>query len=77
MTAAPAAPVPTYPAVPPVQVLPRLVALQTTPTADRITEEINGEECVFELMAPGNGEPPWKYEDIARTVYRVHTKRVA
>lgn len=34
MIAAPAAPVPTCPGIPPVQILPRLTALQTAPTAD-------------------------------------------
>lgn len=42
---------------------------------DRITETINGTPVIFELLTP-TGEPPWRYSDQARTLYRVHCKRV-
>lgn len=40
---------------------------------DRITEAGQG---TFEAMAPGN-EPCWRWSDQTRTIYRIHTKRVA
>ena len=42
---------------------------------DRITESINGNAVIFELQTP-TGEPCWRYSDQARTLYRVHCKRV-
>lgn len=42
---------------------------------DRLTEAINGAACVFEVTAR-DGEPPWRFSDLARTRVRVHTKRV-
>ena len=42
---------------------------------DRITEVIGGKTVIFELLTP-TGEPPWRYSDQARTLYRVHCKRV-
>lgn len=43
---------------------------------DRVTEVLAEGMRVFEVMAPA-GEPAWRWSDQARTVYRVHTKRVA
>ncbi len=40
---------------------------------DRITEAGAG---TFEVQPPG-GEPPWRYSDQTRTLYRVHCKRVS
>lgn len=31
---------------------------------------------VYEIVAPG-GDPPWRYSDQTRTVYRIHCKRVS
>lgn len=42
---------------------------------DRITETIEGEECVFELMYQ-DGRPQYEWNDITRKILRVHTKRV-
>lgn len=42
---------------------------------DRVTETIDGQAVTFEV-APVEGEPAWRYSDPARTLYRVHCKRV-
>ena len=44
---------------------------------DRLAEAVNGEPVIFELVAPFNDEPPWRYSDQTRQVVRLHTKRVA
>lgn len=44
--------------------------------ADRITETVNGVATVFEVMPLNTGAAGWRWSDPARTVYRVHTKRV-
>ena len=46
-------------------------------TGDRITETIAGVPVVFEAMVPDTNEPEARFSDQTRTVYRVHTKRVA
>ncbi|HVL11177.1 MAG TPA: hypothetical protein VM529_01340 [Gemmata sp.] len=43
---------------------------------DTVTETVNGEELVFEVRRPDNGERCWRYWDIGRTEYRIHCKRV-
>lgn len=43
---------------------------------DRITETINGTATTFEVIAQ-LGEPEQRFSDQDRTVYRVHTKKVA
>lgn len=43
---------------------------------DRITETINGQPLVFEVMPPEGDEPVWRYSDQIRQVIRVHVKRV-
>lgn len=43
---------------------------------DRITETIEGVDCVFEVMQPDTGEPPWRFADPQRTMYRLHVKQV-
>lgn len=50
--------------------------LVTPSKNDRITEVIGGIPVVFELQTP-TGEPCWRFSDQARTLYRVHCKRVA
>lgn len=42
---------------------------------DRIAEVIGGVTLLFEVVAPGN-EPPWRYSDPARSMYRLHCKKV-
>lgn len=42
---------------------------------DRITEELNGNHEVFEVLAPGS-EPHFRYSDPDREVFRIHTKHV-
>ena len=45
---------------------------------DRVTETLNGTATVFEVILPaGGGEQAWRYSDQNRTVYRLHTKKVA
>lgn len=44
---------------------------------DRITEVVNGATMVFEAMIPSTGEPCWRYSDPARTILRIHCKRVS
>lgn len=44
---------------------------------DRITETIDGVGVVFEVMTPDTGEPAWRWSDPARSVYRIHCKRVS
>lgn len=44
---------------------------------DRITETVNGQSLVFEVMPPESDEPVWRFSDQLRTVIRVHCKRVA
>jgi len=43
----------------------------------RIVETIGSRECVYEVMAPVQSEPAWRWADAARTSYRIHTKLVA
>ena len=60
----------------PVAALASLANPDTPQRGDRIAETVNGEACVFEVVAPG-GEPPWRFSDPGRTIYWVHTKRVS
>lgn len=39
----------------------------------RIVEVLNGVTREFEIIAP-LGEPPWRWSDPGRTMFRVHTK---
>ena len=45
-------------------------------TGDRITEVIAGTPMTFEAMVDTH-EPEARYSDATRTVFRIHTKRVA
>ena len=51
--------------------------LNTPQQGDRITEVIAGVAVKFELMPPDDGQPPWRFSDQFRTVFRMHTKRVS
>jgi len=60
----------------PVAALTTLADPPTPIRGDRIEETIEGVECTFEVIAPG-GEPPWRFSDPQRTLYRLHTKKVS
>lgn len=42
---------------------------------DRVTETIDGVPVTFELQTP-TGEPPYRYSDQTRQIWRLHCKRV-
>lgn len=48
----------------------------TPKRGDRIEETVGGTVVTFEVQSP-LAEPEWRYSDQTRTVYRVHTKKVA
>src|SRR6478735_1506964 len=37
---------------------------------------VDGETVTWEAMTPTTGEPPSRYSDAERTIFRIHTKRV-
>jgi hypothetical protein len=43
---------------------------------DQIREVVGSEMLVYEVLAPG-GEPPWRWADPHRQMYRIHTKQIA
>jgi hypothetical protein len=43
---------------------------------DQIREVVGAETLVYEVLAPG-GEPPWRWADPHRQMYRIHTKQIA
>lgn len=43
---------------------------------DQIREVVGGSTLVFEVLAP-EGEPPWRYADPHRQMFRLHTKQIA
>jgi hypothetical protein len=43
---------------------------------DRIIEDLDAARHTAEVLAPG-GEPPWRWSDPLRRVYRIHTKHLA
>jgi len=53
-----------------------LGGVPVTPVAgDRIRETSGETTFVYEVMAPG-GEPPFRFSDVNRLTYRIHTKLV-
>lgn len=42
----------------------------------RIHETQGATVFIFEVMAPVQSSPPWRWADAARTSYRIHTKLV-
>ena len=44
---------------------------------DRVAQTVDTVAMVFEVQNPETGEPAWRYSDPARTVYRIHCKRVS
>jgi hypothetical protein len=42
---------------------------------DIIREAENGTTYLYEVMAPGN-EPPWRWSDPHRQLFRIHTKQI-
>lgn len=47
----------------------------TPARGDRIRRTRSGLVLIYEVMAPAS-EPPWKWADEFRLVYRIHTKQV-
>jgi hypothetical protein len=43
---------------------------------DHIREIVGSQTLVYEVLAPGN-EPPWRWADPHRQMYRIHTKQIA
>jgi hypothetical protein len=43
---------------------------------DQIREVAGAQTLVYEVLAPGN-EPPWRWADPHRQMYRIHAKHVA
>lgn len=54
-----------------------IAALGEPAEGDKVTETINGVECVFKVLLPNTGEPAWRWSDgETRTTYRLHVKQV-
>ena len=43
---------------------------------DQIREGIGAQTLVYEVLAPGE-EPPWRWADPHRQMFRIHTKQIA
>ena len=43
---------------------------------DQIRETLGSTVFVFEVMAPVQSAPPWRWADVQRTAYRIHTRLV-
>ncbi len=43
---------------------------------DQIRETVGSTVFVFEVMAPVQSAPPWRWADSQRTAYRIHTRLV-
>ncbi len=43
---------------------------------DQIRETVEAQTLVYEVLAPGN-EPPWRWADPHRQMYRIHAKQIA
>lgn len=46
-------------------------------SGDQIDETIDGVTVTFEVYEPGRHERSWRYADVARTRYRIHTREIA
>ena len=44
---------------------------------DQIRETLGSTVFVFEVMAPVQSAPPWRWADAQRTAYRIHTRLVS
>ncbi len=42
---------------------------------DKIRENVGTQTLVYEVLAPGD-EPPWRWADPHRQMYRIHTKQI-
>ena len=51
--------------------------LQTPARGDQIRETVGDTVFVFEVMAPVQSAPPWRWADAQRTAYRIHTRLVS
>jgi len=50
----------------------------TPAEGDKIADEDADEKaCIYEVMAPGTGEPAWRWTDGYRRAFRIHTKLVS
>jgi hypothetical protein len=43
---------------------------------DQIREVVGAQTLVYEVLAPGE-EPPWRWADPHRQMFRIHTKQIA
>ena len=43
---------------------------------DQLRETLGSTVFVFEVMAPVQSAPPWRWADAQRTAYRIHTRLV-
>ena len=43
---------------------------------DQIRETVGATVHLFEVMAPVQSAPPWRWADASRTAYRIHTRLV-
>ena len=50
--------------------------LNTPARGDQIREALGTTVFVFEVMAPVQSAPPWRWADAQRTAYRIHTRLV-
>ena len=53
-----------------------LAAFGQPQRGDRVIEDTGGSRHTAEVMAPGR-EPHWRWSDVNRLVYRIHTKHLA
>lgn len=49
----------------------------TPDRGDVIEEVFPGRTESYEIMAPADGTPPYRYSDAAKTILRIHTKQVS
>ena len=52
-----------------------LAALGQPQRGDRVIEDAGGTRHTAEVLAPGR-EPHWRWSDVNRTCYRIHTKHL-
>lgn len=53
-----------------------IAGLRISPQAgDVIEESVDGQTHAYEVLAPG-GEPPWRWADPHRQMFRIHAKHI-
>ena len=50
--------------------------MQAPSRGDQIRETVGATVHLFEVMAPVQSSPPWRWADASRTAYRIHTRLV-